>query len=421
MVESIAVSMGVPPDRTGFLHYAAGQIIASDGRGGMMFSRDGGLSWESSTIPRVRVTDLLTVDDGTWYAGGSGGVYKSADGGQSWTAANTGIQAAAMLRVEAVSLPARLYAAVSGAGLLRYDVDEGTWSSILASLTSLNAAVFADFRVDPSDSNHLVLLGDSAFETRDGGATWTPLPVSVDTGDGVVRDLGAFDVAFDPRDSNTLYVIAATGIHKSVDGGLSWNASLVPPLESRERFHIVRVSAADRRTLYVLGNKGLRQSTDGGRNWRELALTQLGLVTDLVFDLRQPGTMYASAPNVGLSVSRDSGENWVRVVPALPASTLMNALALDAQTGALYVGTINKGVFSISGETLVEFPVNPEPTQEPEPGSGGENPTGSASGGGGVVAILPLCVMMMAVVSVCRRRRLYIDPTARTKEHVQEV
>lgn len=346
---------------------------------------------------------------------------------------------------------------------MRYDVDEGTWSSTLASLTSLNAAAFADFRVDPSDSNHLVLLGDSAFETRDGGATWTPLPVSVDTGDGVVRDLGAFDVAFDPRDSNTLYVIAATGIHKSVDGGLSWNASLVPPLESRERFHIVRVSAADRRTLYVLGNKGLRQSTDGGatwsepvgisnkmgslglypdpadantvfvlrgtlrkssdggRNWRELALTQLGLVTDLVFDLRQPGTMYASAPNVGLSVSRDSGENWVRVVPALPASTLMNALALDAQTGALYVGTINKGVFSISGETLVEFPVNPEPTQEPEPGSGGENPTGSASGGGGVMAILPLCVMMMAVVSVCRRRRLYIDPTARTKEHVQEV
>lgn len=431
-------------DRDGLLHVVGSQLITGGDAGGLTLSRDNGASWENLKVPRVLFRDLLAVDDKLWYASGDGGVYKSTDAGANWAAANVGIRAASILRVYAADSPLRLYASVSGAGLLRYDLAQRTWSSSLVDMTSV-AQSWADFRVSAADSKHIILLDYPMRETHDGGDSWTRLPFLIDNGNGSLVETRPRDLALDPRDGNVMYAVSEVNLQKSVDGGRTWSVSL----RSAEPLYLVTVSAADSRTLYVLGSRGVRQSTDagetwsepvgisnrmgslglladpadantvfvlrgtlrkssdGGRSWRELAATQLGLVTDLAFDPRRPGTMYAAAPNIGLSVSRDGGESWVRITPAVPPNTLMNVLTLDTTTGDLYVGTSGEGVYYLSGETAELNPQNPPPIENPVKDSDRDSvrdDAASSDSGGGVVERVYLALLMLLTLCGARVR-----------------
>jgi len=151
----------------------------------------------------------------------------------------------------------------------------------------------SDIAVDPKNPNHWLIgaAQGGVWETRDAGATWTPL-----TDNQASLAIGA--VAFDP--SNPQIIYAGTG--EAPLGGLPYAGA------------------------------GLLKSTDGGKNWQLLEKTKFaGLAfSDLKVDPKAPQTVLAALSAIpdgfgatkppgtaapgGVFKSKDGGVNWTRTL-----------------------------------------------------------------------------------------------------------
>lgn len=199
------VDMAMDPSDPNTLYAWAWQIEAGT-RGGLFKSRDGGTTWRHITagLPRgvigrsgidvapgsPNVVYLFldnrastTVNDRP-YVGGE--VYRSADRGEHWRKVNTD----------------DLYDVFGTFG----------WK-------------FTDVRVDPRSAQHVYIMGNRAFESFDGGATWRRL------GDRILRlhdtegrslHLDHHELVIDPANPDRLLLGNDGGLFLSYDAGASW-------------------------------------------------------------------------------------------------------------------------------------------------------------------------------------------------------
>jgi photosystem II stability/assembly factor-like uncharacterized protein len=141
--------------------------------------------------------------------------------------------------------------------------------------------------VDPNDSNHLLAGGAAGgiWETRDGGAAWTPR-----TDDQPTLSIGA--LAFDPSEPSTVYAGTGEGnseyfhlgqgILVSHDGGSAWTL-VADQVFAEIGFYRLIVDATAAGRLLVATTGGAAMSPDGGENW---TLLHQGLTWDI--SLAQP-------------------------------------------------------------------------------------------------------------------------------------
>jgi photosystem II stability/assembly factor-like uncharacterized protein len=233
----------------------------------------------------------------------NGGVWKSTDYGRVWRPIfdeqPTGSIGAIAV---APSDPNVLYVG-SGEGLQRPDLSTGDgiykstdagahWTHLgLRDGQQIPAVI-----VDPRDPNRVfaAVLGHpygpnaerGIFRSTDGGASWTKVLYKDE-------NTGAFDVAFDPADPNTVYAVLWAGRQAPWEIGGSFQAP----------------------------GSGLFKSIDGGTTWRQLTrglpaaadgLGRIGIATSPSHASR----LYAlvDAPKLGgLYRSDDSGESWGRI------------------------------------------------------------------------------------------------------------
>ena len=106
-------------------------------------------------------------------------------------------------------------------------------------------------------------------------------------------------------------------------------------------FHVA-ADPADPQTVYASGFRedGLFKSSDGGRTWVKLAVGGFPFlpgdnVNCLAVDPTRPTTVYAGTASGQFVISNDGGVRWDAqlVGPAWPTS-----IAVDAETGAIYLG-----------------------------------------------------------------------------------
>jgi photosystem II stability/assembly factor-like uncharacterized protein len=204
--------------------------------------------------------------------------------------------------------------------------------------------------VAPSDPNVLYVgsgeglqrpdlsTGDGIYKSTDAGAHWTHL--------GLRDGQQIPTVIVDPRDPNRLFAAvlghpygpnAERGVFRSEDGGTSWKKVLYRD-ENTGAFDVAFDSAnpetmyavlwAGRQAPWEMGTSfqaagsGLFKSTDGGSTWRELTrglptsgtdgLGRIGLATSP----SNASRLYAlvDAPKLGgLYRSDDAGESWTRI------------------------------------------------------------------------------------------------------------
>lgn len=234
----------------------------------------------------------------------NGGVWKTTDAGRTWVPIFDG-QPTGSIGALAVapSNPDIIYVG-SGEGLRRPDLStgDGIYKSTDAGHTWRHLGLrdgqqITNVIVDPQDPNRVfvAVLGHpygpnserGVFRSSDGGETWQKIFYKDD-------DTGATDLAFDPKNPQTLYADM-------------WSS---------------------RRPPWTTGNPleghtgGLFKSSDGGDTWHPLAK---GLPTNaqglgrIGFGISpsNPNRMYAlvdAAPEVGgLYRSDDAGESWQRV------------------------------------------------------------------------------------------------------------
>jgi photosystem II stability/assembly factor-like uncharacterized protein len=250
----------------------------------------------------VAITGIPGSSNVFYMAANNGGVWKTTDSGWTWNpifddqgTGSIGALAVAPSNLEIIYVG-------SGEGLRRPDlsVGDGMYKSIDGGQTwqhlgLRDAQQISAILVDPKEPNRVFVTalghpyGPNAergiFRTLDGGRTWEKV-LSKD------ENTGAVDLAFDPRNPQTIY-------------GVMW-ASRRPPWTTGG--------------AYGAAGSGLYKSVDGGTTWRELTKglptgTDLGRI-GLAIAPSDPNRMYALVQSTkagGVYRSDDAGESWQRV------------------------------------------------------------------------------------------------------------
>jgi photosystem II stability/assembly factor-like uncharacterized protein len=230
---------------------------------------------------RSIIIDPADPTKNTWILGSvGGGIWKTTNAGQTWQELTKGLtNLATSALAMAASNPNVIYAG-TGEGFNNLDqiAGNGVWKSTDRGQTwqQLASTVNNDFRhvtrviVDPSNEN-IVLVSTSAgfwgegansiFRSTDGGQNWTKV---YNAGNANVEQIIA-----NPRNFKTQYAtINATGVIKSVNGGVTWNNASTG-IGGVGRLELA-ISPTDTNRLFVSAEfttAKLYISDNGGASW----------------------------------------------------------------------------------------------------------------------------------------------------------
>lgn len=221
-------------------------------------------SGANTPISRLTTRDFHSLayslsEPETIYFGHYNGLLVSRDGGHTWQPTTLGNVDAMALALPPAN-PQVMYAA--GHNVFFKSTDAGVrWQSVNTNLPGLDIHGFA---ANPANADlvYAHVVGFGLWRSADGGVIWTmisPMPPST------------FNLAFGDT-AQTLYAAAGgAGLLKSVDGGVNW--SRLANLPGQGAIAVAFDSAHQRLYTTVLGDgAGLFVSTDGGAAWSALGV-----------------------------------------------------------------------------------------------------------------------------------------------------
>src|SRR5579864_4189688 len=247
--------------------------------------------WTSIGPPRWIFAELVGAGDapGTVYAGTPlGDLWTSTDGGLTWSFVS---RIAGRGRLVAVDpgQATTVYAETRGAdfassGVYRSADGGVTWQHVLVGFACSSVVISPA----AAQTAYVCLDDGSIRRSDDAGLTWRPagaLPESY--------TFGAFALAIDPTDPNTLYDAGQPGVLKSTDGGAHWSQVLSfsnPPPENEP---IALLVAPSNPATLLLANNPLvdasvtpdarvLRSDDAGATWTAIDAGLPGLPEKLL-------------------------------------------------------------------------------------------------------------------------------------------
>ncbi len=236
------------------------------------------------------------------------------------------------------------YAGAAGGGLYRSDNGGATWTGVVSD-QEIGIRALA---VAPQDPEHIYLLAawERVYESNDGGqnwqARWTGLSVTTE----------ALSLALDPASSSTIYLGTDTGLYRSRYGGKDWRP-VGHRLDDQTVLTLVARPAPniEERTsiLYIGATRGAYRSYDEGDTiepWGR-GLEDIS-VTAILFDPKDPQTIYVGTAGAGLYTSADGGDTWQSIGPPELAEEVVETMAWSP-TGELFIASAG-GVWTGSKE-----------------------------------------------------------------------
>jgi photosystem II stability/assembly factor-like uncharacterized protein len=350
----VPVSAGLPgPAQTLAVDPRTPQRVwAGIGRGRIYLSTDGGATWSlrKKGLPNGPVTQLAVSADGAWvFAATSRGFYRSSDQGLSWLP-TTGFRKQARINELVIDAedPATLYAATTG-GLYRSRNRGATWNRIAKNVFPLSVYLITI----QGGRLYAAVFDQGIFLSTDGGTTWAPVQEQPE------------DTRFTALTASPEAVFAGTigaghpgGVYRSLDHGMSWEASrhgLAALLVSA-----VAVDPSNPDVLFAAaGNAGAFRSVDRGNTWEHLNL-DIGEIlffyaSDVLVDPSNPSDVYVSnVSGATFHRSEDGGDTWQEI-----AAPPFFQLAADRRTpGALWATGYDAVYHSANrGTTWVRVPL----------------------------------------------------------------
>jgi hypothetical protein len=312
--------------------------------------------------------------DGTIYAAAASewhgsAVWRSRDLGETWTHSSEGLAYGEdgekkMSKVSTLSVSdGRIRAGVEMPGVFESRDDGESWS-LLSTLADQPGAESWDdpanqppghlgisgFVTEAGDSDHFfaIVQGVGAFETEDGGSSWTP------RNKGLRRDWPAEydDVGFcvhklvRSSDPQRLYQQNHVGMHRSDDAGHSWTeiteglpgdfgfAAAVHPHDT-ETFYVIPVDGGHGRTMHD-GKATVWRTRDAGSSWKPMrdGLPQvnahLGVLRQgMTIDSHDTPGVYFGTSTGQVFASADEGETWSEIASYLPSISSVDVAVLD--------------------------------------------------------------------------------------------
>jgi hypothetical protein len=202
---------------------------------------------------------------------------------------------------------------------------------------------------DDPDHFFAVVQGIGAYETTDGGSTWTP------RNRGLRRDWPAEweEVGFcvhklvrSPSDEKRLYQQNHVGMHRSDDAGESWQeiteglptdfgfAAAAHP-HDRDTFYVIPLDGGHGRVMPE-GKATVWRTRDAGSSWQPLrqGLPQDGahlgvLRQGMTIDAADSPGLYFGTSTGQVFASADEGDTWTEIAGYLPGISSVDVAVLD--------------------------------------------------------------------------------------------
>jgi photosystem II stability/assembly factor-like uncharacterized protein len=350
-----------------------------------------------------RITDLeiTTAARQSLYVGSaSGGIFRTQDMGTTWTSIfdeslSLSIGDMALAPSNQKIIYVGTGEANAGGGSLAYDgngiyrSDDGgnTWSHLgLDSIGSVGKVVVHP--VDPEIA-YIAAMGylfennssRGVYKTLDGGQTWEKALYINDS-------TGMADLAIHPKHPDTIYAASwervrrpsrrsygggSSGIHRSLDGGFTWQKLTTGLPETAGRIGIT-ISESNPEILYtIIANeitgkiKGVYKTLDHGDSWESLNILGISNVSfmwwfgKIFVDPIDPDIVYI--PSLNMSRSTDGGNSWGKVFDgahvdqhSLLVNPINSNMVFAGNDGGLYISQ-NKGddFTKINGLPITQF------------------------------------------------------------------
>jgi photosystem II stability/assembly factor-like uncharacterized protein len=351
----------------------------------MIFTVDGGQTWQQSNWSPDTVYSLTCADLNTCFAGrGLNYFHKTTDGGRNWLVVTLPFDVGSVQFFDAQN-----GVASGGGGVLRTTNGGQTWTI----WARTHGGFFINFNQGWS------LGGNTAEKTVDGGLTWQPLTLPAGTW---VYDYRFIDA------QNGWGVGSQENIVRTTDGGQTWTTQRAPTFSSplwsidfKDPLHAVtvgnggtvlstndggqtwtrserafnpqpinRVTATDANHAWTANNGNeIMYTANGGATWSHVTLTPptSGNVVGIDFADNANGWAAIRKDYSGPSYiyrSGDGGQTWTRSTNAPSTDAVYDIAALDAQTAvAVGYGTNGLGLVRRTADggqtwTLGTLPAN---------------------------------------------------------------
>jgi photosystem II stability/assembly factor-like uncharacterized protein len=296
--------------------------LATNARGGMLRSADGGRSWQSvRELPAMPLLYLAQGGDGSIVAAGTEGTVAYTRDGWHWSV----LKAATMAHVS------RVLALGRAQGTLVVWSDHSV-SLITARGQLENRAPVGEFpptAVTFDVLHHLAFVGNSngqVFRSADGGMHWES---------SQVLDKVFLTEMYSDPETGALTVVGARGtVARSTDGGATW--SVLRGNEWNSRLHAVSASA-DHTELYAVGTGGMiLRSADRGQTWQLVRADTHGYVAEIL-GAPDSDNILAVGRDGLLLRSSDAGKSWQQTASGLKTDVYYHDILRDPATGKMYI------------------------------------------------------------------------------------
>ena len=296
-------------------------------------------------------------------------IWRSTDLGETWTHSSEGLQYSKedkkLSKVSTLSVSnGRLRVGVEMPGIFE-SRDGGDTFSLLTNLEGQPGSELWDdpanqppghlgisgIEVDPDDPErfYAIVQGIGAFETTDGGSSWTPRNRGLRADWPREHEEVGFCVHKLVRsraDGDRLYQQNHVGMHRSDDAGQSWTeitegqptefgfAAAAHP-HDRDTFHVIPLDPGHGRTMPD-GEAAVWRTKDAGSSWEKLTnglpqsdayigVLRQGMSAD-TYDV--PGYYFGTSTGQ-VFASADDGETWTEIASYLPPISSVHTAIVD--------------------------------------------------------------------------------------------
>jgi photosystem II stability/assembly factor-like uncharacterized protein len=173
------------------------------------------------------------------------------------------------------------------------------------------------------------------FYTSDDGKDWNHMGWTNGRPFGIALDTSTHPL--------TIYLAEGNGVHKSIDGGMTWAIKTGWEITEVQK---ITIDPKDHRILYISTPYGVWKSTDGGGTWvrktKGLKEVRDTFITSIVIDRSNTNRLLLSSEN-GVFESMDAGESWH--ASGLQGKAVRRLVDDPKSSSHLLVGTEEDGVF----------------------------------------------------------------------------
>jgi len=335
--------------------------------GGVWQSQDGGNTWARLS----RVGDgcaygvMAAAYAGTGgstpralYAAHASGIWRSRDNGATWQAIDNGLPNLPASYVtadptDANTLYASLFSGAAGqpGGVFKSTDGGDSWQPIPNGLTQ-NASggsfssTYAVVELAPGQPRLLITADLSwavwtCYRSTDGGASWQPTP---NPPHFYMPGASAYGLAFDPNNSNNVFMATELVVNRSLDGGQTWQDVTSVPIAGNlwrgtgfsglVTTNAVFNPAQQQIVLMAMDDGKFLESNDGMQSWRWAGngVNHFDGGQDATFTGPNGSTVYATFGQEGnfdgVAKSTDGGLDWTYTTPVAATGEPLGIYAL---------------------------------------------------------------------------------------------